>query len=131
MAGDTAITYSYEPRFSFPEARTYQWVKSRPAFRQDSLLEANVQFLVDRELEAKGLGARADKAVLKVWIGYQFDPEAYGYGNQLRGLTLNFSRADGDDLVWRGVVTGPVRTDAASADLKRVIEGMLANFPPK
>ena len=50
--GGTSATYSYDPRFSFPESKTYQWGEAKPTYRQDSLLEANVRFLVDRELQA-------------------------------------------------------------------------------
>jgi hypothetical protein len=128
---DTTITYSYEPRFSFPEAKTYRWVKAKPAYRQDSLLEANVRFLADLELEAKGLSSRTDKAGLLVWIGYDFDPDGYGHGYELRALTLNISRADDNELVWRGLATGSIKTDAVSGELKRAVEGMLVNFPPK
>jgi hypothetical protein len=128
---DTTITYLYAPRFSFPESRTYRWGKAKPTYRQDSLLEANVQFLADRELEAKGLTLRTDRADLLVWIGYDFDPDRYGYGYEIRALTLNISRADGYELVWRGLATGSIKTDAASGELKKAVEGMLANFPPK
>ncbi len=50
---------------------------------------------------------------------------------ELRMLTLNISRADTNDLVWRGTATGSMRTDAASGELKKAVEGILINFPPK
>lgn len=128
---DTAITYSYEPRVSFQELKTYWWAKAKPGFRQDSLLEANVRFLADRDLEAKGWTSKADKPDLLIWIGYDFDDPSYSYGYALRVLTLNISRADTNELVWRGMATGGIKTDAASGDLKKAIDGMLVNFPPK
>jgi len=131
ISKSTTITYSYEPRFSFPDAKTYKWDQAKPAYRQDSLLEANVRFLADRQLEAKGLTSRTDKADLLVWISYDFDPLYYGYGSDLRALTLNIARAEDKNLVWRGLATGAIKTDAASGELKKAVEEMLVNFPPK
>ena len=125
----TAIKYSYEPRASFPELKTYQWAKSNFIYRQDSLLEANVQFLTDRVLEEKGLTKKPDKADLVAWMSYEYDYNSYNF--QIRMLTLNISRADNNELVWRGTAIGDIRTDAASGDLKKAVEEMLANFPPK
>jgi hypothetical protein len=127
----TTITYSYEPRFSFPEAKTYKWDQAKPTYRQDPLLEANVRFLTDRQLVAKGLTAQTGKTDLLVWIGYDVDPYNAGYGYELRALTLNISRADDNNLVWRGLATGAIKTDAASGELKKAVEEMLVNFPPK
>jgi Domain of unknown function (DUF4136) len=126
----TTVTYSYEPAFGFAASKTYRWGKARAVYRQDALVEANVRFVADREWQARGL-TRAEKADLLVWIGYEFDTESYGYGTDLRALTLNVSRADSDELVWRGLATGRIKTDAASGELKAAVETMLANFPPK
>ena len=133
---DTVTTYSFEPRVSFPELRTYQWAKAAPTYRQDSLLEANVRFLVDRDLEAKGLTSNTDKPDLLIWISYNLYSSGdgygcgYGYGYELRMLTLNVSRAHNNELIWRGMATGCIKTDAASVDLKKAVEGILVNFPP-
>ena len=126
----TTITYSFEPRFSFPAAKTYQWRKSAPTYRQDSLVEANVRFVADRELAAKGLTLQTDKSDLVAWVGYEFDPQSYSYGRELRALSLNIARADDNELVWRGLATGTIRTDAASGDLTKAVEGIMVNFPP-
>ena len=125
----TAIKYSYEPRASFPELKTYQWAKATQMYRQDPLLEANVRFLADRDLESKGLTLKTEKADLLVWMGYELDYNSYSY--ELRMLTLNISRADNNEPVWRGTATGGIRTDATSGELKKAVEGILVNFPPK
>jgi hypothetical protein len=125
----TAIKYSFDARTSFPELRTYQWSKATVLYRQDPLLETNVQFLTDRDLERKGLTKKPDKADLLISIGYEFDYNSYSY--QLRMLTLNISRADNNELVWRGTASGDIRTDAESGELRKAVEGILANFPPK
>jgi hypothetical protein len=62
-------------------------------------------------------------------MGYEFDYGGYSY--QLRMLTLNISRADTNELVWRGTATGDIKTDAASGDLKKAVAMIMANFPPK
>ena len=125
----TAITYSFEPGFSFPEAKTLSWTKAQRYDRQDPLLEANVRFLADRALQAKGFLPKADRPDLLIWMSYDLDAGSYTY--ELRILTLNIARADNNELVWRGRATGSIRTDAASDELKTAVEGMLANFPPK
>ncbi len=131
--GGSTNTYSYDPRFSFPESKTYRWGEAKPTWGQDSLLEANVRFLADRELQAKGLTSQSEKAALIVWISYDSNPNVYvyGHGYELRALTLNVARPDGKELIWRGVATGVIRTDAASGELQKVVAGILANFPPK
>ena len=129
--GGSTTTYSYDARFSFSESRTYRWSEAKPAYGQDSLLEANVRFLADRELQAKGLTSQAEKAALIVWMSYESNPNLYGYGYDLRALTLNVARPDGKELIWRGRATGAIRTDAASGELQKVVAGILANFPPK
>lgn len=127
----TAVTYTFEPRASFAELKTYRWADPKPRYRQDPLLESNVRFLADRAMEAKGLTSRTDKADLLVSMAYEFEYSSYGSGYELNMLTLNVSRADNNQLVWRGMATGSIKTDAASDGLKKAVEGMLVNFPPK
>jgi len=124
-------TYSYEPRVNFKEFKTYQWAEPRQAYGQDSLTEANVRFVADRELAAKGLALKTDKADLLIWLGSDYGYSYYSSPYELSRLTLNISQADTRQLVWRGTATGPIRTDAASGDLKKAVEEMLVNFPPK
>ena len=125
--GAPTTTYSFDPRFSFPESKTYRWGSAKPVGRRDPLVEANVQFLADRELQAKGLTLNWEQAALIVWMDYKSGPNNY----ELQALTLSFALPDGRELVWRGLATGPIRTDAASGDLKKVVADILANFPPK
>jgi hypothetical protein len=121
-----SVTYTFDPRFSFNELKTYRWVDAKPVYGGDPLLEANVRFLADRVLAARGLKSAADKVDFVVSVGYEFS----SYRNELRTLTLNLARADSNELVWRGMAAGAIKTDASSGDLKNVVEGMLANFPP-
>jgi Domain of unknown function (DUF4136) len=135
---DTVSTYSYG--VSFPELKTYQWAKTTVAYRQDSLLEGNVRFLADRALEAKGLTSKTDKPDLLIGISYSLEYPSYGYGYgfgcgygygyELRRLTLNISRAHDNELIWRGMATWNIRTDATSDDLRQAVEKILVNFPP-
>lgn len=121
----SSVTYTYEPRYSFTETKAYRWDEARPTYYGDSLLEANVRFLADRALEAKGWSSKADKTGLVVSMRYEF-----GTSYEVRSLILSIARADDNVLVWRGMATGSIRTDAASGELKTAVEGMLANFPP-
>ena len=121
----SSIKYSYDPKFGFPQAKTYRWAESGSSYGGDSLLETNVQFLSDRLLESKGF-TRTDPPALRVSIRY----ESSGYSHELRALSLNVFRADTNQLVWRGVATGTIRTDAASNDLPSAVQSILAGFPP-
>jgi hypothetical protein len=130
MAGcGTAIKYSYDDRTKFPEFKSYQWIKAYGIYRQDPLLEANVQSLADQNLAAMGMTQKPDKADLLISMGYEFDYGSYSY--QLQMLNLNISRADTNELVWRGTATGTIKTDAASGDLKKAVGMIMANFPPR
>jgi hypothetical protein len=125
----TAIKYSYDDRTRFPEFKSYQWSTAYGIYRQDFLLEANVQSLTDQNLAGMGMIQKSEKADLLISMGYEFDYGSYSY--QLRMLTLNISRADTNELVWRGTATGTIKTDAASGDLKKAVAMIMANFPPK
>jgi hypothetical protein len=125
--GSKAVKYSYINRTSIQELKSYQWAKADGFYRQDPLLEANVQFLADLDLEQKELIKRTEKADLLIWIGYEYDYDSSG--NKLRMLTLNIARADNNELIWRGTAVGDIRTNASTGDLKKAMEGILANFP--
>jgi len=124
----SSVTYLYEPQFSFAELKTYRWAEAKPQYWswRDPLLESNVRFLADRVLQTKGFASETDKADFIVSMRYEGD-NVY----KLRALTLYVSRADNNELVWRGVATGAITTDASSGDLKNAVEGILVNFPPK
>lgn len=125
--GGKAVKYSYVTKTGVQELKNYQWGNAHGLYVQDPLLEANVQFLVDRGLEQKGLRKSTGKADLLVWISYEYDANSY----KLQTLNLNISKAGNNELVWRGTAVGNIRTDGTSGDLKKVVEGILANFPPK
>jgi len=120
----SSVKYSYDPQFGFQGAKTYRWAESALPYGWDPLLEANVRFLSDRLLEAKGL-TRTDQAALRVSIRYESS-----YSHELRALSLYVFRADTNQLVWRGVATGTIRSDAASSDLSAAVQDILGNFPP-
>ena len=120
----SSVKYSYDPQFSFQQAKTYRWAESGSTYGWDPLLEANVRFLSDRLLESKGM-TKTDQAALSISIRY----ESSGYSYELRSLSLNVSRADTNQMVWRGLATGTIRSDAASGDLSNAVQGILANFP--
>jgi hypothetical protein len=122
----SSVTYSYEPRFSFAELKSYRWTEAKPQYWRDPLLESNVRFQADRVLQTKGFASTMDNAGLIVSMRYE---GSHVY--ELRSLTLYVYRADNNELVWRGVAMGAIKTDASSGDLKNAVEGILVNFPPK
>jgi hypothetical protein len=129
MNRSSGVTYSFDPAYSFTEAKTYSWSQVAPRYGQNALVEANVRFLTDRDFEGKGLKV-ADGPALLAWVGYESD--YYSSGDpEVRILTLNVARADTKALVWQGRARGNIRTDAASDELKKVVGEMLGHFPPK
>jgi len=148
----TSIKYLYDTKTSFPEQKSYAWAPSSAMYRQDPLLEANVQALTDQLLAQKGLTRASEKSDLVISMSYEFDSSLYQYSYQLRALTLNVYKIRSDmpspsdtqkmsmhkensiddkELVWRGTAFGCINTDAASGDLKQAVQGILSNFPPK
>jgi hypothetical protein len=133
----TSITYSYDPTFSFSDSKTYAWVKPKSISGSNALVEVNVRFFADRDFQARGLSLTADKPALLAWIGYESGYYGYYYSDygssayDLHALTLNVARAEDNKLVWQGRALGNIKTDASSGELKKAVERMLANFPPK
>jgi hypothetical protein len=148
----TSIKYLYDTKTSFPEQKSYAWAPSSAMYRQDPLLETNVQALTDQLLAQKGLTKVSEKPDLLISVSYEFESSLYQYSYQLRALTLNVYKTRRDmpspsdtpnmsmhkestfenkELVWRGTAFGCINTDAASGDLKRAVQGILSNFPPK
>jgi hypothetical protein len=121
----SSVAYTYEPRYSFAEAPSYRWADAQGSYLRDSLPESNVRFVADGALGAKGLSTKADKPALVVSMHYDV-----GSAYDLRTLVLNIARADNGEVVWRGMATGSIKTDAASGELKTAAEAMLAKFPP-
>ncbi len=128
----TSIKYSYDSRTPFTGLKTYAWGPSSVIYgSQDPLLEANVQILADRLLGQKGYTRVAQNPDL--FISTQYEPEiSYPEnGYRIRMLTLNMYTAPRRELVWRGSASGRIHTDAASGDLKDVVQRILSHFPPK
>jgi hypothetical protein len=126
-----AIKYSYDINTSFSGLNSYKWEPSSPPYRQDSLLEANVQFLADQALEKKGFSKRSEKPDLLVSMSYEHEVVNSKYIYQLRMMTLNIYKSENKELIWRGSAFGTINTEAASDDLRQAVQGILSNFPPK
>jgi hypothetical protein len=126
-----AIKYSYDINTSFSGLNGYKWEPSSPPYRQDSLLEANVRFFADQDLEQKGFNKTSEKPDLLVSMSYEHEVINSKYIYQLRMITLSIYKSENKELIWRGSAFGAIKTDAASEDLRRAVEGILLNFPPK
>ena len=123
------IKYSYDTRTGFSGLRSYAWAPSSSGYGgADSLLETNVRVLADQLLGQKGFTKVPEKSDLLISMNYESD---LGSQYQLRMLTLNIYKSEQKELIWRGTASGSIYTDAASDDLKRAVEGILSNFPPK
>jgi hypothetical protein len=149
----TAIKYSYDTRVNFSEQKSYTWALSSVMDKQDYLLEINVQVLADQLLGQKGFIKVSENPDLMISMSYEFDSPVYQQDSyQLRMLNLNIYKIKRDvpspsdmprmsmdkgnttekkELVWRGTAFGTIDTNAASDDLKKVVQGILSNFPPK
>ena len=127
-----AIKYSYDTRTGFSGLRSYAWAPSSSGYGgADSLLEANVRVLADQLLGQKGFTKVPEKSDLLISMNYESELGYSQYGYQLRMLTLSIYKSERKELIWRGTASGSISTDAASDDLKRAVEGILSNFPPK
>jgi hypothetical protein len=126
------IKYSYDTRTGFSGLRSYAWAPSSSGYGgTDSLLEANVRVLADQLLGQKGFTKVPEKSDLLISMNYESELGYSQYGYQLRMLTLSIYKSERKELIWRGTASGSISTDAASDDLKRAVEGILSNFPPK
>ena len=131
MGGCTSFKYAFDMKTSFAEQKSYAWAPATSANQTGHLLESNVQVLADQLLAQKGFKKASEKADLEVMTGFVSssyrDKDIY----QIEQLTLSFYRTEKKELVWRGTAFGTIKVDADSDDLKKAVEGILSNFPPK
>ena len=128
----TAINHSYDPSTNFGALKSYAWAPGpAAAYSQSSLVEANVQFLADPLLAKKGFTRATATPDFVILVRIENYPVGSSEGYELRILDLNVYRPDGRTLIWRGTASGSISTDAASGDLSKAVEGILAAFPPK
>ena len=131
MGGCTTFKYAFDMKTSFAEQKSYAWAPATSANQAGHLLESNVQVLADQILAQRGFKKASEKADLEVMTGFVSssyrDKDIY----QIEQLTLSFYRTEKKELVWRGTAFGTIKVDADSDDLKKAVEGILSNFPPK
>jgi hypothetical protein len=132
LAGCAAsINYTYDPATSFAGLKSYNWAPAGSVNQTNDLVVKNVQYLADQVLEKKGFIKTTENPDLLIWMSYENEIGINQYGYQLRMLTLGIQRAGSKQLIWQGSATGTINDDAASGDLKKAVDGILANFPPK
>jgi len=131
VGGCTTYKYAFDMKTSFAEQKSYAWAPATSANQAGHLLESNVQVLADQVLAQRGFKKASEKADLEVMTGFVSssyrDKDIY----QIEQLTLSFYRTEKKELVWRGTAFGTIKVDADSDDLKKAVEGILSNFPPK
>jgi Domain of unknown function (DUF4136) len=126
----TTINHTYDPSTNFGPLRSYVWAPGSPTYSQNSLIEANVQFLADPLLEKKGFKRTTATPDLVISVRLENYPVGTSESYELQMVGLNVYRADGQTLIWRGTASGSISTDAASSDLRNAVQGILAAFPP-
>ncbi|HEX7504219.1 MAG TPA: DUF4136 domain-containing protein [Syntrophales bacterium] len=132
LAGCAAsINYTYDPATSFAGLKSYNWATAGYVSQTNDLVVKNVQYLADQVLEKKGFTKTTDNPDMLIWMSYENEIGINQYGYQLRMLTLGIQKAGSKQLLWQGSATGTINVDAASGDLKKAVDGILTNFPPK
>ncbi len=126
-----AINHTHDPATNFGPLKSYAWAPGSPIYSQNSLVEANVEFLADPILEKKGFKRATANPDVVVAVKLENYPYGSAESYELRMLSLNVYQADGKTLIWRGTASGSISTDSASGDLKSAVEAILAAFPPK
>jgi hypothetical protein len=127
----TSINHSYDPSTNFGPLRSYARAPGSAAYSQNSLVEANVQFLADPLLEKKGFRRATASPDLVISVKLENYPYGSAESYELRMQALNVYRADGQTLIWRGPASGSINTDTKSGDLSATVQSILAAFPPK
>ncbi len=126
----TRYNYAYDPTTRFAELKSYAWGPPSSQSQRDSLVETNVRFIANPLLERKGFTQATGNPDIIIAILYEsemFGPQGY----ELRMLTLKVYRASDQALLWQGTASGSISTDAASDDLRKAVQTILATFPPK
>jgi hypothetical protein len=132
LAGCAAtINYTFDPTSNFTGLKTYSWTTAGTLGQTSDLLVKNVQYLAEQALEKKGFSRTTENPDMMIWMTYENEIGINQYGYQLRMLTLGIQKAGGKQTIWQGTATGTINADAASPDLKKAVDGILANFPPK
>ena len=131
MGGCTSFKYAFDMKTSFAEQKSYAWAPATFTNQTGHLLESNVQVLADQLLAQKGFKKSSEKADLEVMIGFVSSSYREKDIYQIEQLNLSFYKIEKRELVWRGTAFGTINVEAASDDLKKAVEGILSNFPPK
>ena len=126
----TTVNHSHDPSTNFGPLKSYAWAPGSAAYSQNSLVEANVQFLADPLLEKKGFRRTTANPDVVIMVKLENYPFGSAEGYELRMLGLSVYRPDGQTLIWRGTASGAISTDTASGDLNAAVQGILAAFPP-
>ena len=132
LAGCAAtINYTFDPAVSFTGLKTYNWTTAGYMGQTGDLVVKNVQYLADQALVKKGFSKTAENPDMLISASYENEIGINQYGYQLRMLTLGVQKNGSKPLIWQGAATGTISADAASTDLKKAVDEILTNFPPR
>jgi hypothetical protein len=158
------VRYNFDRQVDFSLLKTYKWVVIQGASPLNELTDRQVKAVIDVELSKKGLSlseteyadvhvgyqaaVQTEKELSTFSVGVGYGPGWYpgwygGSGAMVRGqtstiyigeLTLDFYAPSPQYLVWRGVVSKTLDTDAKpdrqQRNLERAVAKLLRNFPP-
>jgi hypothetical protein len=157
------VRYNFAKDATFSDYKTYKWVDIKGSDSVNPLVQQQIQAALEAELATKGLSkTNSDDADL--YIGYQtaigtekqinsystgFGPGwgggwYGGMGDQMTTaststiyvgeLALDMYDSKNKNLVWRGVATKTIDTDAKpdkqASNLKKAVDKLLKNYPP-
>jgi hypothetical protein len=144
-----AVERNYDETFDFSAVQSFAWVEA-PGWKVNPVADKRIRSAVEARLSAKGYSlAEAGEADLlldyraavrdrlrmdEVWRGRRFrgpsvsvwDVTSYAEGT----LLLDMLNSNGDELVWRGIVTGAISPETAEKRIQKAVAKLLKKFPP-
>ena len=145
----TALERTWDESFDFSSVQSFSWVEE-PGRQSNPVADRRIREAVEATLTAKGysLGEPADADLLldyraavrdrlqvdDVWRGRRirgpvvrvWDVSSYAEGT----LLLDMLTRDGDDLVWRGTISGAISRQTAEKRIRKAVTKLLKKFPP-
>jgi hypothetical protein len=153
------VHYNFDNEANFAKYKTYKWVEIPGGVKLDDLLTKQLTSAIEAGLTSKGL-SKVDGDTADLYIGYQAavkqerQIDMYGGGGYRMGprwgggmatattstLLIGSVSVDMYDvapkqLVWRGVATKTIDTDAKpdkrQKNIQKGVAKLFKNYPPK
>jgi hypothetical protein len=159
------VRYNFDDTANFAGFKTYKWVVLKGSATLNDLVDKQIKAAVDAELAKKGLtrteddpadlyigyqaGVNTEKQYTSFDTGWGYGPGWHGgwYGGgggmssgttstiYVGQLAVDMYHASAKSLVWRGVASKTIDTEAKpekqQKNLTKAVAKMLKNYPPK